>query len=134
VSGDKPEQISMTATVDYYGWQDDPWKVLSDCDLLISTSIREGYGLVPVEAGFYGIPTIAYKNHGTHKSVTEIGGTLVESFDLTALEEQVIRWNALSDEEKIELRKNTSKKVNELIKNSNQSKELIDLIHLAGVQ
>jgi glycosyltransferase involved in cell wall biosynthesis len=133
VPGDKPEQISTTASVDYYGWQDDPWKVLSDCDLLISTSIREGYGLVPVEAGFYGIPTIAYKNHGTFKSVTEIGGLLVESFNLIALAEQVIRWNALSDEEKIELRKNTSKKVNELIKKSNQSKELIDLIHLAGV-
>ena len=95
MSGDKPEQISMTASIDYYGWQDDPWKILSDCDLLISTSIREGYGLVPVEAGFYGIPTIAYKNHGTYKSVTEIGGTLVESFDLTALAEQVIKWKTV---------------------------------------
>ncbi len=134
VSGDKPEQISSTESVDYYGWQDDPWKILSDCDLIISTSIREGYGLVPVEAGFYGIPTIAYKNHGTFKSVTEIGGILVEKFDLAALAEQVIKWNALSVEEKIILRENTSKKVNEMIKKSNQFKELLDLIHLAGVQ
>jgi glycosyltransferase involved in cell wall biosynthesis len=134
VSGDKPEQISMTATVDYYGWQDDPWEVLTDCDLLISTSTREGYGLVPVEAGFYGIPTIAYKNHGTLKSVAEIGGTLVERFDVTALVKQVIRWKALSSEEKIALRKSTRKRVNDLIKNSNQPKELIELIHLAGVK
>jgi glycosyltransferase involved in cell wall biosynthesis len=134
VPGDKPEQISSTASLDYYGWQDDPWKVLRDCDLLISTSIREGYGLVPVEAGFYGIPTIAYKNHGTLKSVTEIGGTLVESFDITALVDQVIRWKALSNEEKMAIRESTSRRVNELLKNSDQSKELIELITLAGVR
>ncbi len=79
--------------------------------------IREGYGLVPVEAGFYGIPTIAYKNHGTLKSVTEIGGTLVESFDITALVDQVIRWKALSNEEKMAIRESTSRSVNELLKN-----------------
>ena len=134
VSGDKPEQISTLEVIDYYGWQEDPWKVLSDCDLLISTSIREGYGLVPVEAGFYGIPTIAYKNHGTLKSVTEIGGTLVESLDLIALVEQVIRWKKLSNEEKIALRESTSKRVNELIENSNQIDDFMELIHLAGVQ
>ena len=134
VSGDKPEQISTTASLDYYGWKEDPWEVLSDCDLLISTSIREGYGLVPAEAGFYGIPTIAYKNHGTVKSVTEIGGTLVEKFDLTSLAEQVLRWIALSTEEKIVLRESTSKRVNDLLKNSYQSRELIELIHLAGVK
>jgi glycosyltransferase involved in cell wall biosynthesis len=134
VPGDKPEQISSTASLDYYGWQDDPWKILRDCDLLISTSIREGYGLVPVEAGFYGIPTIAYKNHGTLKSVTEIGGTLVESFDITALVDQVIRWKALSNEEKMAIRESTSRRVNELLKNSDQSKELIELITLAGVR
>ena len=132
--GDKPEYISSTSSVVYYGWQEDPWAVLSDCDLLISTSIREGYSLVPVEAGYYGIPTIAYKNHGTSKSVAEIGGTLVERFDLTALVDQVIRWEKLSIEQKIALRENTSKRVNELIKNSNQIDEIMELIQLVGAR
>ena len=134
VVGDKPEYISSTSSVVYYGWQEDPWAVLSDCDLLISTSIREGYSLVPVEAGYYGIPTIAYKNHGTSKSVAEIGGTLVERFDLTALVDQVIRWEKLSIEQKIALRENTSKRVNELIKNSNQIDEIMELIQLVGAR
>ena len=46
----------------------------------------------------------------------------------------MIRWKALSNEEKMAIRESTSRRVNELLKNSDQSKELIELITLAGVR
>jgi hypothetical protein len=45
---------------------------------------------------------------------------------------QVLKWNARSTTEKIELRKQTKQRVNDLINNSNQTQDLLDLIKLAG--
>jgi glycosyltransferase involved in cell wall biosynthesis len=132
IPGDKPEIISNLPFITFHGWQNNPWRIIGNCDLLISTSIREGYGLVPVEAGYYGIPTIAYSNHGTSKSVREIGGVLVGKLDVDGLVNQVLKWNARSTTEKIELRKQTKQRVNDLINNSNQTQDLLDLIKLAG--
>jgi glycosyltransferase involved in cell wall biosynthesis len=132
IPGDQPEIISNFPFITFHGWQNNPWSIIENCDLLISTSIREGYGLVPVEAGYYGIPTIAYINHGTSKSVGEIGGVLVEKLDVDGLVNEVLKWNAKSKTEKNELRKETKQKVKDLIKKSNQTQELIELIKLAG--
>jgi glycosyltransferase involved in cell wall biosynthesis len=132
IPGDKPESISNLPYITFHGWQNNPWRIIGNCDLLISTSVREGYGLVPVEAGYYGIHTIAYTNHGTSKSVREIGGVLVDKLDMDSLVNEVLKWNAKNKAEKIELRKQTKQKVKDLIKKSNQTQELIELINLAG--
>ena len=132
IPGDKPEIISNLPFITFHGWQNNPWRIIGNCDLLISTSIREGYGLVPVEAGYYGIPTIAYSNHGTTKSIKDVGGVLVDRLDVDGLVNQVLKWNAKNKTEKIELRKQTKQKVRDLIKRSNQTQDLIELINLAG--
>ena len=132
IPGDKPEIISNLPFITFHGWQNNPWRIIGNCDLLISTSIREGYGLVPVEAGYYGIPTIAYSNHGTTKSIKDVGGVLVDKLDVDGLVNQVLKWNAKNKTEKIELRKQTKQKVRDLIKRSNQTQDLIELIKLAG--
>ena len=132
IPGDNPEITSALPYTKYFGWLDSPWEVLKSSDLLVSTSVREGYGLVPIEAGYYGIPTIAYRNHGTTKSITEIGGILVNKNDLNSLVGQVINWSSLSSKEKIALRDSTKNRVQGLIKKSNQLDDLIDLIKLAG--
>jgi glycosyltransferase involved in cell wall biosynthesis len=132
VLGDVPGKIPASTYTKYFGWLDDPWKVLGKCDLLISTSIREGYGLAPIEAGYHGIPTIGYRNHGTIKSITESGGILVDKYDLNSLVGQVIKWSVSPTSEKIALKKYTKDKCDELLKKSNQIDELIDLIKLAG--
>ena len=75
--GDTGKAISDPTLITFYGWVTDPFPVLSRCDLLISTSIREGYGLGPIEAALVGTPSIAIANHGTRESVPLVGGTLV---------------------------------------------------------
>lgn len=68
---------SNSAHIRYHGWLDAPHTVVSDCDFLISTSVREGYGMAPLEAALVGTPTIAVANHGARELVPYIGGRLV---------------------------------------------------------
>ena len=131
IPGDKPGKIPAYEFIKYYGWQKNPWSILKNCNLLINTSIREGYGLVAVEAGYYGIPTIAYSNHGSQKSILETGGVLIEKYNLNALVEEVVKWNALSQVEKRKIQQDTKNRTHTLIGNTNQVQELLDLYELA---
>ena len=132
IPGDKPEKIPTLEFIKYYGWQKDPWSILKNCSLLINTSIREGYGLVSIEAGYYGIPTIAYSNHGSQKSVRETGGVLVEKYNLNSLLEEVLKWNALTQVEKRKLQQVIKNRTDTLIGSTNLVQELLDLYELAN--
>lgn len=109
------------------GWIDCPQVFLQDCDLLISTSAREGYGLAPVESALVGTPTIAYTTFGTLKSVAEVGGRLVPKRDLTALAHEVLDWVGLSRSAKTKWRTDVEKKSRELVKGANLVDEISSL-------
>ena len=97
------------------GWVRCPQEFLVDCDLLISTSVREGYGLVPVESAMVGTPTIAYETFGTLKSVPEVGGRLVPARDIKALARAVFEWAGSSYSAKELLRDDVRKRAQELV-------------------
>jgi glycosyltransferase involved in cell wall biosynthesis len=89
IAGDRRSSHRAGAAVEEIGWHDHPWEVLGECDLNISTSVREGYGLTPIEAAAVGTPTIAYANHGTELSVPEVLGELVRVGGLQAMADRV---------------------------------------------
>lgn len=106
---------TLSDGIERLGWVDCPQIFLADCDLLISTSVREGYGLVPVESAMVGTPTIAYTTFGTSKSLPEVGGRLVPARDLRALAHAVLEWVALSDSAKAAWRADVERKSKALV-------------------
>lgn len=73
----RPAKRSTSDQIRYHGWLDSPQNVIQYCDFLISTSVREGFGMAPLEAALVGTPTIAIANHGTRELIPRIGGYLV---------------------------------------------------------
>ena len=80
---------SNSAHINNHGWLDAPDTVVRNCDFLISTSVREGYGMALLEAALVGTPTIALANHGTRELVPYIGGRLVRQGNLEEIIEIV---------------------------------------------
>lgn len=76
-----------------------------DCDLLISTSARDSYGLAPVESAMA----------GTQKSVLEVGGRLVPARGVRALAHAVLEWVALSDSARVAWRADVERKSKALV-------------------
>lgn len=67
--------------VEFLGWVPEEIKfgAMSRAHALVSTSAREGWGLVVTEAASVGTPTIAYDVAGLRDSVGAAGGTLVRA-------------------------------------------------------
>lgn len=103
--GDRRRSLEPSASVDLVGWQAKPWEHLALCDLNISTSIREGFGLTPIEAASVGTPSIAYVNHGMAESVPEVLGNLVPQGGQADMEKLVVEYSRRSDDEVSERRR-----------------------------
>lgn len=70
----------------------DKFKLLAKSHILINPSVREGWGLVNIEANSVGTPVVGYKTHGTMDSVKHNRtGFLVKLGDVQALTEMVER-------------------------------------------
>lgn len=95
-----PPQINVL------GWVESPQKQLRKVDLLISTSIREGYGLTVLEAAMAGTPAICYSTSGTVQSLESSLSRLVNPGDVAGLADAVLRWVSLTEREKQDLRQN----------------------------
>lgn len=65
--------------VEYLGWVDDIGPHLAGVDAVVSTSVREGFGLVAIEAARLGVPTIGYLTNGTAESIASVAGTVVRT-------------------------------------------------------
>jgi len=113
------------------GWVEAPQTYLRFCDFLISTSVREGYGLVPIEAGLVGTPAIGYRTRGTSKSIPEAGGMLVDCGDLDAIARQVATWAKLPHGEQQSLRREVMGKSRETLSRSQLADEIADLYRQA---
>jgi len=63
----------------YWGYvsQEEKFILLAKSHILINPSVREGWGLVNIEANAMGVPVVAYKSAGLVDSVSDKSGILV---------------------------------------------------------
>jgi glycosyltransferase involved in cell wall biosynthesis len=116
--------------VTFTGWVENPISYVAESDLLISTSIREGFGLAPLEAAYVGTPTIAYSTQGTRESVNLVGGVLVPPRDLLEMAKRVVAWANFSEKEKVGLRIRTKSMLDNLCLDSSLNTDLRELYGL----
>ena len=127
MTGDQSRHVASHPQVRFHGQVDVPAAIVEKCDLLISTSVREGYGLGPLEAALVGTPTIAIANHGTRESVPPVGGLLVEPGELdqmVALAQDIAELSAV---EFLRLRNQVQKKAQSLLDQSDPADEVLDV-------
>lgn len=99
-------QENQLKNVIFQGFESDHCKIYASADLLFSTSDSEGFGLVFIEAFYYGVPVISFDCPVSPKEVIGNAGLLINCFD----EKKYI-------EEAVSLLKNI-KKLKELQQNS----------------
>lgn len=103
-------QGSAFTGIHYLGWTSFPHKVFRECDLLISTSSREGYGLAILEAGLEGTPAIAYLTNGTRESVSDAGGTLVMRGRIDEMGRLIAQWATQTSSARQSIRRTVEEK------------------------
>jgi glycosyltransferase involved in cell wall biosynthesis len=79
------ERLGVSEHVSFHGWVDDARKhaILAASDLLLLPSVREGWGLVVIEAAQHGVPAIALASAGgTGESILDgVTGELASDDD-----------------------------------------------------
>jgi len=88
------EELGITHAVEVYGEVDEEtkMKILCRAWLLVQTSMKEGFGLVVLEAAACKTPAVAYNVPGLRDSVKHVEtGILVEPGNIEALAEAIIR-------------------------------------------
>lgn len=86
------DRLGISDSVDFRGEVDDDEKVriLSSAWVFVTTSMKEGWGLGPVEANACGTPVISYDVAGLRDSVKDgYNGILVEDGDITSLAREI---------------------------------------------
>jgi len=128
--GDRFDRTATNWTSDHIdrrGWVAYPADVFGECDLLISTSVREGYGMVVAEAGLVGTPTFAYANEGTEKAVPEFGGRLVAPGDVEGLTELVKLWALSPVTDRSRMRGEVQDQAQKTLSRADLVAEMVDL-------
>ena len=70
----------IDSSIKLVGWKTDVSVYLAAADLLLLTSVNEGFGLVVAEAGWYGKPTLSTKSGGVNEFIIDgVTGFLVDS-------------------------------------------------------
>lgn len=70
----------IDSNIKLVGWKTDVSVYLAAADLLLLTSLNEGFGLVVAEAGWYGKPTLSTKSGGVNEFIVDgVTGFLVNS-------------------------------------------------------
>lgn len=91
------EGLGISESVDFVGFQKNPFKIFSNSDILILTSTREGFGNVIVEAMACGVPVVSTRSAGPEDIIHDgVNGILVSNGDERALAEAIL--NLLEDE------------------------------------
>ena len=67
----RAKELGLVKNIKFWGFVDEEKKftLLSRSHILINPSVREGWGLVNIEANFVGVPVVAYKSAGLIDSV-----------------------------------------------------------------
>lgn len=85
----------------FRGFEQDLSRIYLSADLLLSTSESEGFGLVFIEAFYYGVPVVSFDCPVSPKEVIANAGVLVDCFDEQAYADQVVML--LHDREKLRM-------------------------------
>jgi glycosyltransferase involved in cell wall biosynthesis len=79
------DRLGVTAAVDLLGFVPETVKheVLAGATVLLAPSLKEGWGLMVVEAAQHGVPAVAYRQAGgiAESVVDDVTGLLVEDLD-----------------------------------------------------
>lgn len=89
----------------YNGYSRDLEKIYTGADLCLMTSDTEGFGMVLIEAMYYGVPCVSFDCPVSPKEIIGEAGVTVTCFDEQAYAEAVV--NLLQDSERL---KNLQKK------------------------
>ncbi len=82
------KKLGLQASVKFWGFvsQEEKFRLLARSHILINPSIREGWGLVNIEANYYQTPVVAYSSRGLIDSVQDgVSGIICKNntpFDL----------------------------------------------------
>jgi glycosyltransferase involved in cell wall biosynthesis len=83
--------------VKFVGWQNDIWPFLKGADLLVHVPLREGFGLVLVEAMEAGVPIITTAVDGIPEVLGDVPSPLIAANDVAGLRDAiqaVLSWPA----------------------------------------
>lgn len=77
----KSKKLGISKNTKFWGFvsQDKKFELLKKGHVMINPSIREGWGLVNIEANAMGTPVVAYKSAGLVDSVSKQSGILVSN-------------------------------------------------------
>lgn len=96
------EILSITKKVRFFGFvsTEEKFELLAKAHLLVNPSIREGWGLVNIEANSMGTPVVAYKSPGLVDSVNQgVSGIFVKKNTPEALAETI--YSVLTDTKRL---------------------------------
>jgi glycosyltransferase involved in cell wall biosynthesis len=97
------DDLGINNNIKFWGYVDEQMKneLLTRAQVLINLSVREGWGLVVIEAAYYGSPTVAYDVPGLRNSIKNgKTGILVTKGSLEDVADKII--SLLKDHEKYE--------------------------------
>ena len=90
-------QIGLQNSVYFPGFLKNPWWFMAQCDLFVSSSVWEGFGLVLAEAMACGVPVVSTESPGPVEVIEHgVSGLLVPAGDVKALSLEMNR--CLTDE------------------------------------
>lgn len=85
--------------IDFKGFEKDLEKIYSHADLCLMTSDTEGFGMVLIEAMYYGVPCVSFDCPVSPKEIIADAGVTVPCFDEDAYADAVVRL--LQDPERL---------------------------------
>ena len=83
----------------FRGFEKDLEKIYTGCDLLLMTSDTEGFGMVLIEAMYYGVPCVSFDCPVSPKEIIGAAGVTVPCFDEDAYAAEVVKL--LGDETRL---------------------------------
>lgn len=78
-------------SVKFMGFSNDLAEIYSNADLLLMTSDSEGFGMVLIEAMYYGVPCVTFDCPVSPKEIIADAGIAVPCFDEEAYADEVIK-------------------------------------------
>ena len=99
---DEAERLGVAQAVDFLGYVSERAKhdLLSRAWVMLAPSLKEGWGLMVVEAALRGVPSVAYRNAGglSESILDDVTGLLVDDLDaMTGATRQLIQDGGLRD-------------------------------------
>lgn len=86
-------KLKLDKKVKFWGFvsEEEKYKLLAKAQILINPSVREGWGLVVIEAAFVGTPTVGYNVVGLKDSIVDNETGLLSLRNPKSLAESIIR-------------------------------------------